>query len=470
MNFKDAVINQTVNLTTTENGMAAYKSSLDACLDFFYFVGSARGKDITPYFQKALNENAETAFRILQWARDVRGGSGERELFRQCLKFLEKNNPDLLLESNILGKIPEIGRWDDLLIFEDPYVNQTALYIYTKALREGNALAAKWAPRKGPKAIELRNFLGLTPKQYRKCVVELTKVVETQMCAREWDSINYEHVPSLAMARYTNAFNRHSSEKFNSYKESLKNGEAKINASAIYPYDVTKTLVFGDQELANEQWKALPNYMGDQKILPLVDVSGSMEVRVSNNLSAMDIAISLGLYCSDKTSGPFKDMFLTFSSTPEFVTVQGTLSEKYEQMRNSDWGYSTNIESAFQLILEVAKSNNVSQEDMPDSLLILSDMQFDMATRNYGSSANPTSLEMIKIQYEEAGYEMPGVIFWNLNSRADNVPVKFNEQGCALVSGFSPSILKTILSTDMEFLNPINIMMNTIMVDRYSVW
>ncbi len=329
-------------------------------------------------------------------------------------------------------------------------------------------VCAKWQNRKGPVAEDLRKFLGLTPRSYRKLLVGLSNTVETQMCARDWDEINFSHVPSLAMSRYTKAFNKKAPATFASYKAALVKGdpEVKVNAAAVYPYDIIKSLRYGDREMADQQWKALPNYMSDAMVLPMVDVSGSMQCSAggSKTITCLDVALSLGLYCSDKNTGPFKDLFLTFSSQPQLVPLRGTLSEKMHQMQRSSWAMSTNLNAAFDEILRVAVGNRVEASQMPKILLILSDMQFNSCVDN----PNNTAMGMITDKYQRAGYELPKVVFWNLNSH-DNVPVKFNEQGTALVSGFSPSIMRAVLAADMDDFTPEAIMMKTIMSDRYNI-
>jgi hypothetical protein len=473
MSFKNAILSETsrtANVARTANGMKALKSTLSNTTDLFFKIGASRGKNITSQFSKAYAEDREMALRVAQWARDVRGGAGERELFRQVLKHLEKTNRDELLNTRLLRNVSEIGRWDDLLVFTDAEVKQVAFNLIREALEAGNGLCAKWMPRKGPLAIELREAFGWSPKFYRKRLVELTKVVETQMCAKEFDSINFSHVPSLAMSRYSKAFGKNAPDAFTAYKEALKKGDpkvAKVNAGAVYPYDIVKNVRRGDSALANEQWKALPNFMGDASVLPLVDVSGSMTAKVGGQtkaeLSCLDVAVSLGLYCSDKNTGPFKDVFLTFSSKPKFVTLTGTLSEKVRKMERSNWEMSTNLHAAFDEILRVAVSNNVAREDMPKVLLIMSDMQFNCCT-----GFDDRAIQMIRRKYNDADYEMPNVVFWNINAY-ENVPVRFDEKGTALVSGFSPSIMKAVLAADMDSMTPEAVMKKAVMSDRYTL-
>jgi len=464
--FVNAVVNQEAR---TENGMVARKSTAKATVDLFFKIGGSRGKNIIPDFTAALVENEDVALRITQWARDVRGGAGERELFRQVLKHLETTRPELAVR--LLHKVPEVGRWDDLLVLDGP-LKANAFELIKSALEAGHGLAAKWMPRKGKIAEELREYFGWTPKFYRKRLVELTKVVESQMCANEWDNINFSHVPSLASARYKKAFFKHT-PKYAEYVASLVKGDSpkvKVNAGAVYPYDVLKGVIntsFNKTQLdlVKMQWEALENFVGDANILPLVDVSGSMACLAGqkSTFTCLDVAVSLGLYLADKNKGAFKDTFLTFSGKPELLHLKGDIIQKCNQMTKSKWEMNTNLSAAIQKILDVAVKGNVSQEDMPKMLLVLSDMQFDQCAR-----LDDSAIQMIERKYEEAGYEMPKIVFWCLNSK-DNVPVKYNKQGVALVSGFSPSIVKAVLSANMNDFTPEAIMLKTVMVDRYAI-
>ena len=465
--FVNAVANQEAR---TKNGMKARKSTAKATVDLFYNIGASRGKNITGDFTAAYVENADVALRIAQWARDVRGGAGERQLFRDILVHLEKRDPDAALA--LLKKVPEVGRWDDIFVFSTPTLKSAAYTMLGDALRAKNGLAAKWTPRKGQVAAEIRAFFGMTPKQYRKSLVALTKVVETQMCAGDWDNINFSHVPSVAARQYKKAFNRHT-PAFAEYVAKLVAGDktVKVSASAIYPHDVLKGIAHSYTKLDKTetdhviaQWDALPNYVGDASILPLVDVSGSMTTSVpGSTVRCLDVAVGLGLYLADKNKGAFKDTFLTFSSKPQLVTLKGNIVQKVEQMSTSNWEMSTNLHAAMDKILSVAVKGNVPASDMPAMLLILSDMQFNQCAR-YDDSA----MEMIERKYAEAGYTVPQIVFWNLNS-SGNAPVKADKTGAALVSGFSPSIMTALLSADMDQFTPEGIMLKTVMVPRYDI-
>ena len=470
MQFADAVNNQEARTT---NGMKARKSTANACVDLFFAIGASRGKNIIPQFTAAYVENADLALRIVQWARDVRGGSGEREVFRQVLTHLENTNP--ADASRLLVKIPELGRWDDLFVLKTPTLKTQAFTMLGDALRARNGLAAKWTPRKGDTAIEIRKFFGMTPKQYRKSLVNLTTVVETQMCAQNWDVINFSHVPSVAHSRYKKAFGRHGTT-YAEYVTKLVKGEAgvKINANAIFPHDVLKGRITGygasnwsktELDVIEAQWNALPNYVGDANVLPLVDVSGSMTCAAggTGTTTCLEIAVSLGLYFADKNKGKFKDCFLTFSDKTELLNLKGAINQKIDQMVSSDWGMSTNLHAAFVQILNTAVKNKVPQAEMPETLMIFSDMQFNQCVK-YDDSA----MEMIARKYSEAGYELPKVVFWNLKA-SGNAPVKFDKGGTALVSGFSPAIAASVLGADPDAFSPEAIMLKAVMNSRYDL-
>lgn len=478
MTFKDAVLNELNEAPArTANGMKARKTTASAVLDFFGKVGSSRGKSLEEEFAAALANNEDLAVRALQWTRDIRGGAGERKQFRDLLAKLEGENPELA--GKLMHKIPVLGRWDDLFVYADPINRRKALEMYADALRNGDGLAAKWAPRekstKSAVALELRKTLDMTPRQYRKMLADTTKVVESQMCAKEWNVINFSHVPSLASARYQKAFGRNAGEAYSAYLAELKKApedrkdpKVKINAAAVYPYDVVKSVVKGNAAVANEQWKALPNYVGNARIMPMVDVSGSMGSLRYNygngNIQPIEVAVSLGLYLSEKNTSDFKDMFLTFSGKPKLEVLKGSLSQRIAQLEKSHWEMNTNLHAAFDEILKVAVKGNVPQTDMPEMLLILSDMQFDQCT-HYDDSA----MEMIKRKYESAGYTVPKIVFWNLNGNTKNTPVRFDDKGVCLVSGFSPAIMKAVLSVkELEDFTPFNVMVKTLMNERYD--
>jgi hypothetical protein len=469
MNFAQAVQTQEAR---TQNGMKAHAGTGNACVDLFYKIGAMRNQDPVPAFTQAYAESEELALRIAQWARDVRGGSGEREIFRKILVHLEKEHPEAA--EKLLKKIPEIGRWDDIFVFRSEELRKKAFDMLGDALREKNGLAAKWTPRQGPIAVEIRKHFGMSPKFYRKSLVALTQVVETQMCSKKWDEINFSHVPSVAAARYKKAFLRNAPVAYTSYVEKLAKGDTtvKINANAIFPHDVLKGVLGGERvrdvpqiqlQAMEAQWNALPDYVGDSSVLAMIDVSGSMYwTAISPGMYPGTIAQSLGLYVADKNRGPFKDTFMTFASNPSLVHVKGSIIDKIRIVQNADVGGSTDVIAGFKKILEVAKKGNVAEADMPKTLLILSDMQFNSCVR-----MDRTAMQALEGEYAAAGYKVPQVVFWNLQDKG-TTPVTADKSGAALVSGFSPAILGSILGSSEDF-SPHSIMLKAIMSDRYAL-
>ena len=462
MNFIDALQSED---TYTENGMVTNSSTLNECVNLFFTIGAMRKQDkerLISTFSKAFNENPLAALKILFWVRDVRGGAGERQIFRDIIKYLVENHPSVV-QKNIQA-IPYFGRWDDLSVLFGTELEAEATRMFVSGLIVENGLCAKWIPRKGVIFNAIRKALNTTPKNLRKLLVGVSNTVEQKMCANQWTEIEYSKTPSLAMGRYTKAFAKHDKEGFNEYLEKLKKGETKVNAGAVYPYDIVQTMKQGSWELANEQWKSLPNFMEGttERILPVVDVSGSMGSIVSGSISCLDVAVSLGLYISERNEGEFKDSFITFSEKPQLEKVSGTLKERYYQMTASDWGMSTNLESVFELILNQAIKHSVSPEDMPSKILIMSDMEFNQA-----STHSESAIQMIRRMYDESGYSLPQVIFWNIQSRNKNFPVRHNESGTALISGLSPSIVNSVLGG--KEMTPVSIMNETINSERYSI-
>ena len=454
----------------TLNGMLTHSTSLNKCLDFFALAGASRNmseNDITKLFTGAFAENPNFAAKILFWARDIRGGAGERRLFRICMMWLSENYP---AESKLLTEhIPEFGRWDDIFYGDSDQAIESIIW----ALASANSLCAKWMPRKGPIANQLRKEMDCTPKEYRKALVALTNVVETRMCKKEWNQITYKGIPSKAFSKYQKAFWKNDPTRFESFLNDVKEGKSSINAGAIFPHDVIKSYI-NDYDATNnaaitEQWNALPNYMegSTERILPVCDVSGSM------NGTPMDVSISLGLYISERNEGAFKDAFMTFSANPEMQYLKGDVFQRVQQLSQADWSMNTDLQLTFKTILSKAVSEKVPVNEMPTKLLIISDMEFDAAHGDQWSSYdevsewNPTAMEMIKNEYKQSGYEMPGIVFWNVNGRAGSITSQATTENTALVSGFSPAILTSVLSGKIT--HPLQVMIDTIQNERYNI-
>ena len=482
--FATAVSKQNKNQkTTTENGMKSRVSTGNFHLDLFNSIGASRGQDILPKFIPAFSDNfehtlndktydsTELAIRILLWSRDIRGGAGERQIFKDVLTHLEKYQPEIAMQ--VIKALPEVGRWDDILL---NYSNTDVQAYTAKFIQEGllnpkcSGLCAKWMPRQGKWAALVRKEFEMTAKQYRKFLVDLSNTVEQKMSAKDWESIVYSHVPSKAASKYRKAFKRNDETRYNEYLTKLQKGDEKVNAGALFPYDITNQLGYSDNNdarLLNAQWEALPNYMNGKNILPMVDVSGSMmSPAISSTLNPMKIAISLGLYCADKNTGAYKDLILTFTSEPFLYKVAGnSIFEKYHNLRQNNRlvGYSTNIGKAFKAVLDLAIKNKIPELDMPEYILIMSDMQFN----NPDVGGDLTFMKFLKKEYKEAGYKIPKIVFWNLADRSGNIHVKSDKEDVALVSGFSPAILKSVLG-NIESFTPMNVMFDAILGSRYE--
>jgi hypothetical protein len=461
------------NLTQTTNGMAAVKSSLNACVDLFAQIGNARTRDITPAFLKALREDQNIAMRVLQWSRDIRGGAGERDTFRKLLVSLtDGGHTDLVVR--LIAKVPEIGRWDDLfvLIGKSLHIDSIIAETFAQALVEKNGLCAKWLPREGKKYSRFfMNSFELTERQYRKLIVGLSKTVEQQMCAQQWDQIEFGKIPSLAAKNYQKAFHRNAPEQYQEYIDGLASGKTKINAGAIFPYDVIRGLN-GIQGVADAQWKALPDYMAEstENLLAIVDVSSSMNTRVSDNLTAMEVAVSLGMYVAERSKGAFKDKFLTFDSNPRLIDLSNarSLTERVRITRSAPWGGSTDLEKTFKLILETAVQNRVPASDMPTKIILWSDMQFNSAMKG-GEWGKESAYIMIDNMYAKHGYKRPEIIFWIVAANQPNFPVTFGAGRTAMLSGFSPAIMKAVLAnSSVPEMTPMSMMLDAVNIERYD--
>ncbi len=468
----------------TQNGAVTNSSTSNPVVDLYFQINAMRNRDendVINLFAPAFESNPRDALKILFYSRDIRGGQGERKTFRTIIKWLAVNHSNLLRKN--LELISEYGRWDDLFELVDTPLENDAFSVLKQALDANNGLAAKWTPRsksaRHDVAEKFRSFLKLTPRQYRKMLSSKTKVVEQDMCSNHWDDINYSHVPSLAMRNYRNAFERHSSERWAEFLSAVEKGETKVNASALYPHDIVKPILntvkakwenrqyvyhcsLGESELRllEQQWAALPNFMehNRERILPIVDTSGSMTSGAT--IRPIDVAVALGLYIAEKNDSIFRNAFITFSTEPELQIIpDGKLVDKVSNIRNAKWAGSTDIAAVFKLILDKAKQAKISPNEMPSMILILSDMEFN-------SCGGQSNYQFMRDAYEAAQYPMPKIVFWNLNALSKNFPVSFDEQGTALISGFSPVILKQLL-TNGSF-DPVSIMRRTIDVERYE--
>lgn len=467
---------QPVRKTRTTNGMGAYTGTGSQVLNLFGQMGALRGQGdqrIRDLFLSALAENQLLAVRAMFYNRDIRGGQGERQTFRVMLRTLAEFYPEIALQ--VLPYVPVYGRWDDLFVVFGTEVEPDALAFITEALNAGDKLCAKWMPRerkaKHEIADKIRQFIGLDWREYRSLLAGNTAVVETLMCKKDWGAINYSHVPSQAMSKYRTAFGRNDTARFTSFIAEAKAGnnpKVKINAGTLHPHQIVEKLGgYGmglQKDVLEAQWAALPDFFENsgRRIFPVIDVSGSMS---GGSPSPMDVAIALGLYIAERNTGPYQDAFITFDTNPRLLKATGSISKRVAQTRRAPWGGSTNLQATFNLLLDSAVRHGVAPDEMPEYILILSDMQFNAADRGFGT----TAFQMIDRMYQKAGYERPNIVFWNLRAQG-NVPVTVDDNGTAMVSGFSPSILKYIFTgAEAKPVTPLDTMLDVLLSERYAV-
>lgn len=499
--FMNALSNAT-NVTYTENGAVAKATTSSAMLDLFAQGGSLRNRDENDalrLFTTAFGEDSLLATRAMFYFRDVRGGQGERDTFRKQLKWMASAHPDIIRKN--IKLIPYFGRWDDLYTLFDTELEGDAIDAMAHQLAEDvgaerPSLLAKWLKSENTSSKEsqrlarkTREGFGLSSKAYRKTLSKLRakiNIIERLVSANEWENVNYEAVPSQANLKYARAFLKHDNDRRREFLGSLSKGEVKINASVLYPYEVVRKAhearygQSADRMLVDGLWKALPDYIGDsqENAIAVVDVSGSMSGL------PLDVAVSVGLYLAERNTTPaYHNKFITFSSQPELVNVVGhDLVEKLENMERSHWEMNTDIEAVFRLILNTARQNGLSQDEIPSKLYIISDMEFDAATTGtgggwygnptYGNTkvvATPTKtlFQSIAAEYSQAGYTMPNLVFWNVDARNTQFPMSMDERGFQMVSGCSPSIFEHTMKGG--FVSAYDLMLEVLNSDRYQV-
>ena len=488
------------NYTLTENGAITRKTTFSNCLDFFAFGGAMRNRseeDVILQFKKAYKENPLISMKLLFYFRDVRGGQGERRLFRVITKWLEKNNSKALKKNLIY--FAEFGRWDDLLElgykgskFEKEVLsivkNQLETDLKDMSDNKPISLLAKRMPSLGASSVDTKlkakyfaKKLGMNAKKYRKTLVKLRnhiRLVETQMSSNNWHEIEFDKLPSKAGLKYRKAFERHCEERYRAFMYSDK---TTVNAATLYPYEVVEKAIglrrsfstsTTERNVVNKYWSNLKDYFNGKScsLLPVVDTSGSMWG------TPINVAISLGIYCAERNKGPFKDHYISFSRKARLVEVEGIdFVDKVRRIYDTNLCENTNIESVFDLVLNTALKNNLSQEDLPQNIAIISDMEFDNGVDEFNRwswrssrseqkySSHETLMESIAKKWQSHGYEMPHLIYWNVNARQNNIPM-LGSGRISYVSGFSPSTFEIILTGKTGY----ELMMETVEQERYS--
>ena len=488
---------QEANQALTENGAAAYASSGSECLDFFAAAGALRresGEEIGLRFLRAFAENPDMAVKTAFFTRDVRGGLGERRVFREILRWMAWNEPDSVRKN--IEYVGEYGRYDDLLVLlgtpcEDdvlPYLGQQ-LREDLEALRCGGriSLLGKWLPSVNASSQEtvrqakkLARAFGMSQADYRKAVSSLRaqlRLLENYLRERDY-SFDYERQPSKALFQYRKAFLRNDGERYHSFLSRAREGKAALHADAVAPYELVepyldtrwepetggrsfmRSVTQEEKEALNATWNALPDFGGEENALAVVDTSGSMYC-AAHPLPAA-VALSLGLYFAEHNRGAFRNCFIEFSARPQLIEIKGdNFADRLRYIASFHEIANTNLEAVFDLILDTAVKNQVPQEELPSKLVLISDMEFDMCVSNHGA----VPFEQAKAKYAAHGYSLPQVVFWNAASRNRQQPVTRDEQGTALVSGVTPRLFSMVAG---ELPSPYQLMMEILEGSRYA--
>ena len=503
---------QVNNYAITENGALTHFTTMDGLMDLFAMGAAYRTRtdeDVILLFKKAFDENPVYALKCLFYIRDVRGGQGERRFFRVATKYLAKYDT-AAMQRNLIH-VPEFGRWDDLFVFIGTPLEADALNIIKHQLAldaqcKTPSLLAKWMPSENTSSAKtvktakvVRKFLGMSPKQYRKVLSALRariNVLERLMSEGRWDEIEFDKIPSKAGLKYKNAFARHDIERMKknpevkTYADFAKDENTKVNAKALYPYEVVAkagklmgcdsywsrgaavSLDNTDRLMVNKYWENLADYFNGKTFngLAVVDTSGSMW---GTDASApINVAISLGLYCAERAKGPFAGHYVSFSSRPQLIETAGVdFCDKVQRIWRTNLCENTNIEATFDMLLNTAIANRCTQDELPQNIIVISDMEFDAGTghRSYGYNRTTfnakTLMEGIREKWAQHGYRMPHLIYWNVQARQNNIP---EDMGCGLVSyvsGMSPSIFEQIMSGKTGY----DLMMEKLDSERYAV-
>ena len=477
-------LKQEANKTVTENGAVTHLTTESDCLDLFATIGALRhasDSEIEARFIRAFSENRDIAMKLLFFARDIRGGLGERRVFKVILNWLAENEPSSVLKN--LQYVAEYGRYDDLLCLMGTPCEHQMLDVLkaqfdkdNEALKVGGevSLLAKWLPSVNASkaqtvlyAKKIAKHFGMNDASYRKALVALRariRIIENNLREKDY-TFDYSKQPSKAMYKYRKAFMRNDSERYSDFMSKVSSGEAKLNAKTLLPYEIitpffNKNVDNEERKVINATWLSQEDFGGDENTLVVVDGSGSMYSWIEPK--PITVALSLGLYFAERNKGAFKNHFITFSEKPQLVEIKGEdLLDKLRYCCSFNEVANTNIEAVFNLILKTAVKNSLPESDLPAKLVIVSDMEFDACAEN----ASLTNFQKAKKKFEAAGYKLPDVIFWNVASRNRQQPVTENEQGVALVSGCTPRLFEMVASGTM---NPYAFMLEVIGSERYA--
>ena len=470
------------NKTYTENGSVTYRSTGRDCLDLFATIGALRREseqEITARFLRAYAEDPDLAMKILFYGRDVRGGLGERRVFRILLRWLAVSKPESVVRN--LPYVAEYGRWDDVLVLLDTPCRAEALALLKQQFdadlaalsSDGDvSLLGKWLPSVNASndetiraAKQIANAFGLSDRDYRKTLTKLRaqiRILENNLRKRDY-TFDYSKQPSKAMFKYRKAFLRNDAERYGAFMQRVSTGEVKLNTGALYPYEIIEKAYHCDdaERLSlDATWRALADYTQDENALVVADGSGSMYWGGKPMPAA--VAQSLAIYFAEHNRGAFRNHFITFSMNPRLVEIKGRdIVDKARYCETFNECANTNIQKVFELVLNAAVRNRVPQKDLPSTLYIISDMEFDSCA----AGASLSNFEYAAKLFRQAGYRLPNVVFWNVSSRNQQQPVTMNEQGVALVSGCSPRIFSMVMEGSLD---PFTFMLSVIDTERYA--
>ena len=470
------------NKTYTENGAVTYRSTGRDCLDLFATIGALRREseqEITARFLRAYAEDPDLAMKILFYGRDVRGGLGERRVFRILLRWLAVSKPESVVRN--LPYVAEYGRWDDVLVLLDTPCRAEALALLKQQFdadlaalsSDGDvSLLGKWLPSVNASndetvraAKQIANAFGLSDRDYRKTLTKLRaqiRILENNLRERDY-TFDYSKQPSKAMFKYRKAFLRNDAERYGAFMQRVSTGEVKLNTGALYPYEIIEKAFHCDdaERLSlDATWRALADYTQDENALVVADGSGSMYWGGKPMPAA--VAQSLAIYFAEHNRGAFRNHFITFSMNPRLVEIKGRdIVDKARYCETFNECANTNIQKVFELVLNAAVRNRVPQKDLPSTLYIISDMEFDSCA----AGASLTNFEYAAKLFRQAGYRLPNVVFWNVSSRNQQQPITTNEQGVALVSGCSPRIFSMVMEGSLD---PFTFMLSVIDTERYA--
>ena len=492
------------NYKLTENGGVAVRSTMNAVYDMFALCGAYRSRfneDCIRMFKNAYEENKDLALKCLFYLGDCRGGQGERRYFRVCFSWLAENYPKVA--TKLIREIPTFRRWDDVLYScVGTHIEKDALEFIKEQLIidmqcKTPSLLGKWLPSENASSKEtrrmgniVRKYLNITHKNYRQLLSKLRSqinIVEKLMSENRWNEIEFDKIPSRAGLIYKNAFARRDliAKKYEAF---AKDENTKVNAAVLYPYEVVeqalrnyshwgsyRQLEGTDRAMINKYWANLPDYFDGKQsnMLCVVDTSGSMVG------TPLNVAISLGMYAAERAGGPFKNHYISFSSRPQLIAIDGIdFVDSVRRIYRTNLCENTDLTKTFDMLLEIADRPDTKEEDIPETIVVISDMEIDEGSvgreynwemrkyvynnHNWNSNNIDTEMEKVRQKWAAHGHKMPRLVYWNVDARHNTILDR--GPNVSLVSGMSPVIFKQVITgkTGMD------LMLEALNSDRYK--